>query len=467
LRISAACAVTSMTMYGWRIFAHEIAHNFNAKHDCDSNQCQKDCKFDNTPGSPKCDSCQACVPGCDCKNQYLMSAAGDFPQVVFSPRSVQAMCQKIAESSTCLLDADSDFSSMFQPNICGNGIKDKGEECDCGAPDSEECLMNSCCDPYTCKLNEGAVCDDNNDLCCRNCQFKKAGEICRNSIGACDLNEFCTGKSGSCPPERFREEMSPCSIRGKPGVCVRGECTSRAIQCFQKGSETFVGECPGYSDQCLMYCIESSGKCTDVRSLYAEGTPCGAKNRGSCVNGQCTFSGFAVLETWVDDHMASFIAISTTIFTAMVLLLFRLFTFLRERRTTKYKKVRTKITKKNYPVKIFLENQDVIEPFRGTYEDQSSLESGVPRRQSLLQSVMRTFTSSYSKANYEEVKNSDSEGEGSDPTKSRQRRGDTRLPRSPRGLTSTLPDVDDYVEDDSRAMKLAEIRRRPSQREGE
>lgn len=37
--------------------------------------------------------------------------------------------------------------------MCGNGIKEDGEDCDTGGQSS------NCCDPKTCKFKSGAVCE--------------------------------------------------------------------------------------------------------------------------------------------------------------------------------------------------------------------------------------------------------------------------------------------------------------------
>ncbi len=69
---------------------------------------------------------------------------------------------------------DPGTKSTIEGNMCGNGIKESGEECDCGTSsvlviresliglgpaNSPECMNNSCCDGKTCKLKAGAKCE--------------------------------------------------------------------------------------------------------------------------------------------------------------------------------------------------------------------------------------------------------------------------------------------------------------------
>lgn len=44
---------------------------------------------------------------------------------------------------------------IFVNSICGNGITESGEDCDCGL--ETEC-QNDCCDASTCTLKKGAEC---------------------------------------------------------------------------------------------------------------------------------------------------------------------------------------------------------------------------------------------------------------------------------------------------------------------
>ena len=105
----------------------------------------------------------------------------------FSTGSINAICQSFPKLGTCLKDPSS-FVSVAT-GICGNGVKEKDEQCDCGLP--ADC-KDTCCDAATCKLKAGAVCADGNDSCCSQCQFKANGTVCHPSNGVCDqtLVEF-------------------------------------------------------------------------------------------------------------------------------------------------------------------------------------------------------------------------------------------------------------------------------------
>ena len=51
----------------------------------------------------------------------------------------------------CILEPTSD--------VCGNGIVEGNEECDCGSSDAEECFQRDpCCTPGNCTLKAGALC---------------------------------------------------------------------------------------------------------------------------------------------------------------------------------------------------------------------------------------------------------------------------------------------------------------------
>uniref|UniRef100_H0Z403 ADAM metallopeptidase domain 32 n=1 Tax=Taeniopygia guttata TaxID=59729 RepID=H0Z403_TAEGU len=107
--------------------------------------------------------------------------------------------------------------------VCGNRVVEPGEQCDCGT----ECLKDKCC-TNTCRLKPKARCASG--LCCRNCQFKRRNSLCRPAADAqCDLTEFCSGSSASCPPDVYVQDGHECGYG--TGYCYQGRCQSSDLHC--------------------------------------------------------------------------------------------------------------------------------------------------------------------------------------------------------------------------------------------
>ncbi|CAG09391.1 unnamed protein product [Tetraodon nigroviridis] len=123
----------------------------------------------------------------------------------------------------CLLDSPS-TSRIYGGPVCGNAFVEAGEECDCGT--AKEC-RNPCCNATTCKLAAGAQCAAGE--CCHRCQLKATGSVCRPKSGDCDLEEYCTGFSASCPRDAFTSNGLACN-RGA-GYCYNGQCPSHQQHC--------------------------------------------------------------------------------------------------------------------------------------------------------------------------------------------------------------------------------------------
>lgn len=117
---------------------------------------------------------------------------------------------------------------LFRSSYCGNGFVEQGEDCDCGSPEHCE---NKCCDPYTCKRNilSNATCSSGK--CCdfSTCKTFKAGKVCRESVGECDLAESCDGDSEFCPVDVFVRDTEEC--QGGEAFCFHGSCRTHDNQC--------------------------------------------------------------------------------------------------------------------------------------------------------------------------------------------------------------------------------------------
>ncbi|XP_066014989.1 uncharacterized protein [Pocillopora verrucosa] len=158
--------------------AHEMGHNFGFSHDT---------------GSCKCLTPRGCIMG-----GHKTRVAG------FSNCSLTQL-QKL--NDWCLYNVPSYKSAN---GYCGNGIREEGEECDCGTPEMCE-LKDPCCQPYKCVLKRESQCSDLHHSCCENCLFKKQGSLCREVETDCDVPEYCTGDSGDCPGDTYIIDGYPCN----------------------------------------------------------------------------------------------------------------------------------------------------------------------------------------------------------------------------------------------------------------
>ncbi|KAI8987454.1 Metallo-peptidase family M12-domain-containing protein [Mycotypha africana] len=289
--------VSSITRDEWKIVAHEIAHGFGAIHDCSASDCP--CEDDNN-----CQCCQSSVDQCD-SSGYIMSSITNSTANTFSPCSINTICNAFPSIGTCLTDPGQFDRYLYQTNVCGNGIKEEGEECDTGGVDT------SCCDAKTCKLKKNAVCEDTNDGCCHNCQVKPKNTICRPSSTACDVAEYCDGISPTCPKDEFVHDGMSC---GDGLTCASGQCTSRDEQCLARGSVmNITTSCLSNNEECKLLCNAPHGeKCLIFSGNFIDGTPCGYGGRcfdGVCENGDLVGSSLLYLQEHVQVLAGMILAI--------------------------------------------------------------------------------------------------------------------------------------------------------------
>ncbi|ESO03516.1 hypothetical protein HELRODRAFT_191849 [Helobdella robusta] len=155
--------------------------------------------------------------------------------------------------------------------LCGNGILERSEECDCNLRDDDCHLFEPCCDYKHCLLLPHATCQ--RGACCHNCTLRPSNRICRLKKSSCDVPEFCDGFSEECPEDDHMDNGEKCTMKLKQsanklqvkhesanaekssifatstikfdeddagggvkrldGLCFKGRCVSRGGQCIR------------------------------------------------------------------------------------------------------------------------------------------------------------------------------------------------------------------------------------------
>ncbi|XP_063331974.1 disintegrin and metalloproteinase domain-containing protein 10 [Pelmatolapia mariae] len=198
-------------------FAHEVGHNFGSPHDSGS-VC--------TPGESK-------EQGQKERGNYIMYAratSGDrLNNNKFSSCSIGNITAVLQKKR------DSCFVESGHP-ICGNGLVEEGEQCDCGYQD--QCKDNCCFsadsgDGEKCKLRPGKVCSPSQGPCCTTeCTFKTNNEVCRPD-SECANEGRCGGNTALCPASQPKDNFTSCHKDTQ--VCINGACTGSV--CAKHGLE--------------------------------------------------------------------------------------------------------------------------------------------------------------------------------------------------------------------------------------
>ncbi|XP_043100746.1 disintegrin and metalloproteinase domain-containing protein 10 isoform X2 [Puntigrus tetrazona] len=193
-------------------FAHEVGHNFGSPHDSGS-----DC----TPGESKTQDQKE-------RGNYIMYAratSGDkFNNNKFSICSIRNISQVLDKKRFLC------FVESGQP-ICGNGLVEANEECDCGY--SDQCKDQCCFDASApesqkCKLRPNVQCSPSQGPCCTSeCRFKVNNVKCREE-SECALQGICNGNSAQCPASTPKANFTSCHTNTQ--VCLNGVCSGSICQ---------------------------------------------------------------------------------------------------------------------------------------------------------------------------------------------------------------------------------------------
>ncbi|XP_061428419.1 disintegrin and metalloproteinase domain-containing protein 10-like isoform X1 [Lethenteron reissneri] len=213
---------------------HEVGHNFGSPHDSEAR----------------------CMPGESQERaqrtagNYLMypyAQSGDKPNnMLFSPCSIDSISKVLkAKRNLCFIESDTP--------VCGNGLVEEDEECDCGF--GEDCA-DSCCFPASapagqrCRLRPDVECSPSEGPCCSHeCKLHAAGELCRPEA-ECSKAGVCSGDMVICLASEPKDNHTVCN-RGSQ-ICMQGLCSGSICELY--GLEECL--CPGESPevQCHICC---------------------------------------------------------------------------------------------------------------------------------------------------------------------------------------------------------------------
>uniref|UniRef100_V9KFZ3 Disintegrin and metalloproteinase domain-containing protein 10 n=3 Tax=Callorhinchus milii TaxID=7868 RepID=V9KFZ3_CALMI len=230
-------------------FAHEVGHNFGSPHDSG---------FECTPGESKTGELKE-------RGNFIMYAratSGDKQNNnKFSLCSVRNISQVLEKKR------NSCFVESGKP-ICGNGLVEEGEQCDCGYNDQckDECCYNANeSDDRKCKLKPGKKCSPSQGPCCtKQCVFKPIAEKCRNDSD-CAMEGKCNGATATCPTSDPKQNFTLCN-RGTQ-VCIKGQCSGSICEKYHLTECT----CTSTEDEkelCHVCCMERQplGTCSSTGS---------------------------------------------------------------------------------------------------------------------------------------------------------------------------------------------------------
>jgi hypothetical protein len=162
---------------------------------------------------------------CSCADeQCVMSAISrPPPPTSWSSCSVSDLNELYADGGdSCLFNVP---DIVVGDPVCGNGIVEENEACDCGSP--TECT-NPCCNAITCQPVTGAECASG-ECCTNQCTLASYGTECRAASGDCDIAEYCLGDSSVCPDDDI--VVNGVSCKSDTGYCSEGLCPTLDDQC--------------------------------------------------------------------------------------------------------------------------------------------------------------------------------------------------------------------------------------------
>ncbi|XP_072236638.1 disintegrin and metalloproteinase domain-containing protein 10 [Leuresthes tenuis] len=227
-------------------FAHEVGHNFGSPHDSG---------IECTPGESRQQQSKE-------RGNYIMYARATSGDKLNNNRF--SICSIRNITAVLTKKRDYCFVESGQP-ICGNGLVEDGEQCDCGY--SDQC-KDPCCynaneeEGKKCKLKPGKICSPSQGPCCTpECAFKGTDAICRPE-SECALDGLCNGLTALCPTSEPKENLTSC--HSETQVCLNGVCSGSI--CEKYGLEVCTCVSQDEKDEaaelCHVCCMEKKNPST-------------------------------------------------------------------------------------------------------------------------------------------------------------------------------------------------------------
>ncbi|XP_035010036.1 disintegrin and metalloproteinase domain-containing protein 10 [Hippoglossus stenolepis] len=227
-------------------FAHEVGHNFGSPHDSG---------IECTPGESKVQDKKE-------NGNYIMYARATSGDKLNNNKF--SICSIRNISAVLTKKRDDCFVESGQP-ICGNGLVEDGEQCDCGY--SDQC-KDPCCynaneeDGKKCKLQPGKICSPSQGPCCTaECSFKNTNDKCRLE-SECAREGTCNGATALCPASEPKQNFTTCHSETQVclnGVCSGSICEKYSLEFCTCASEEGKDEA---SELCHVCCMEKMNPST-------------------------------------------------------------------------------------------------------------------------------------------------------------------------------------------------------------
>ncbi|GBG25286.1 Zinc metalloproteinase-disintegrin-like [Hondaea fermentalgiana] len=266
--------------YVANIFAHELGHNLGMQHTNVEST-------DYAPNSP-----------CNAAADEVMDPSASY-EPEWSSCTHEYWQAKLDGDMTYDATCTEAASDTIVAGLCGNGVVDPGEDCDCLFNDCTG--VDACCNEADCTFAGSSVCSEL-DPCCVNsggtCSVQTdTAVVCRASADAtCDPSpETCDGSNAKCPTDVVAASGTACDNDGK---CFLGKCVNYEDQCIDNGYAN--GECgfanaeTGLYQWCSGYvrCASTGGGCQSPPYYPADGSPC--ESDGQCYGRVCVTDSSAL-----------------------------------------------------------------------------------------------------------------------------------------------------------------------------